>query len=103
MSPQIPIDQARIAAFCRKWKIKEFSLFGSALREDFGPQSDVDVLVSFEEGTEWSLLDLVEMKEELGEIFNRQVDLLTRRAVEASGNWMRRRAILEHAEIVYAA
>jgi predicted nucleotidyltransferase len=61
----------KIKDFCRKWKIKEFSLFGSVLREAFRPDSDVDVLVSFEEKVSWSLYDVVEMKDELKAIFGR--------------------------------
>ncbi|MCX7049290.1 MAG: nucleotidyltransferase family protein [Candidatus Sumerlaeota bacterium] len=100
---RIAIDKNQIDKFCHKWRIAEFSLFGSVLRKDFSPESDVDVLVSFEPESHWSLLDLVEMKLELETIFGRKVDLLTRRAVEASPNWIRRRAILESAEQVYAA
>ena len=102
MSPRIEVDRSLIAAFCRKWKINEFSLFGSVLRDDFGPHSDVDVLIGFEAGTEWSLLDLVDMREELQGLFHRSVDLLTRRGVESSKNWLRRRAILSHTELIYA-
>ncbi len=102
MSPRIEIDKGRISGFCRKWKIIEFSLFGSVLRDDFGPDSDVDVLVTFAPEARWSILDMVEMRDDLREIFGRSVDLLTRRAVERSRNWIRRRAILENAECIYA-
>jgi predicted nucleotidyltransferase len=101
MSPRMAIDYNLIDQFCRKWKMTEFSLFGSILRDNFGPDSDVDVMVSFEPGAHWSLLDLVEMREELQGIFQRPVDLLTRRAVERSQNWIRREAILNHAEMIY--
>jgi len=103
MSPRIEIDRSLIAAFCRKWKSNEFSLVGSVLRDDFGPASDVDVLVGFEPAAEWSLLDLVDMREELRAIFQRPVDLLTRRGVEASSNPLRRRAILSEAERIHTA
>ena len=103
MSPRIAIDQSRIAAFCRAWKISRLELFGSVLRDDCGPTSDVDVLVTFEPDSEWSLLDLVEMKAALEAIFGRQVDLLTRPAVEASRNPFRRSAILSSAEVLFAA
>jgi NADPH:quinone reductase-like Zn-dependent oxidoreductase/predicted nucleotidyltransferase len=65
MPARIPIDSQRIAAFCRRWKITEFALFGSVLRDDFRGDSDVDVLVTFEEGHGWSLFDLVKMTDEL--------------------------------------
>ncbi len=102
MHSDIEIDRTQIAQFCRRWEITEFSLFGSVLREGFSPDSDVDVLVAFGAEAHWSLLDMVEMREELQGIFGRSVDLLTRRAVERSDNWIRRSAILESAECIYA-
>jgi hypothetical protein len=101
LSARISIDSARIVAFCQKWKIIELSLFGSVLRNDFGPNSDVDVLISFALGVEWSLLNHVQMEEELCGILGRKVDLITRRAVERSENWIRRRAILSSTESLY--
>jgi predicted nucleotidyltransferase len=103
VKPQIPIDQEKIAAFCKKWKITEFSLFGSVLREDFGPDSDVDVLVTFAKDAGWSLFDLVDMEEELVSIFGREVDLLTRPSVEGMRNYLRRKAILSNITTLYAA
>ncbi len=103
MNPQLPIDHERIAVFCQKWKITEFSLFGSVLREDFGPESDVDVLVTFAENARWSLFDLVDMEDELRSIFGRDVDLLTRPSVEAMRNYLRRKAILSNMATIYAA
>jgi len=102
MSPQIKIEKARIGEFCHKWKVVECSLFGSVSAENFGPDSDIDVLVAFAPEACWSLPDMVEMREELQGLFGRSVDLLTRRAVEKSNNWIRRRAILESAECIYA-
>ena len=101
MSARIAIDREKIAEFCRKWKIRELSVFGSALRDDFSKESDVDLLVSFEPSAKWSLWDHHSMQEELKEILGRQVDLLSRRAVEQSPNWIRRKAILESAETIY--
>lgn len=102
MKLSLPYEQ--IAEFCRKWNVTEFALFGSVLRDDFRPDSDVDVLVSFPsyEATP-SLFDHVEMQDELVEIFGRPVDLLTRGGVEDSRNPLRKRAILETARVVYAA
>ncbi|MBI2176948.1 MAG: nucleotidyltransferase family protein [Candidatus Tectomicrobia bacterium] len=97
---QIEIPQEKIAAFCRKWKVSEFCLFGSVLREDFRPESDVDVPVSFEPEAGWSLLDIVTMRDELAEIFGRKVDLVERQAVERSSNPFRRRHILNNVERV---
>lgn len=98
---EIPRD--KIAEFCRRWKIIELSLFGSVLREDFQPDSDVDVLVSFAPDVTWSLWDLVTMQEELTQILGREVDLVERRAVERSKNYIRRRHILSSAERIYVA
>ncbi len=103
MSARIPIDRKKVADFCRRWKITEFALFGSVLRDDFRPDSDVDVLVTFAPDAEWSLFDDVDMEEELSAIFGRKVDLVSRRAVERSDNWIRRKAILSTAEPVYVA
>ena len=103
MSPRIAIDQSRIAAFCRAWKISRLELFGSVLRDDFGPTSDVDVLVTFEPDSQWSLLDLVRIERELSERRGRRVDLVERSDVEASDNYIRRREILRSAEALYAA
>ena len=91
---EIPKEQLR--DFCRKWKVTEFALFGSAAHaENFRPESDVDVLVSFAADAQWSLFDHVHMQDELCRIFGRPVDLLTRRAVETSRNRFRRRSILD--------
>ena len=103
MSPKIPIDQDKVAEFCRRWKITEFAFFGSVLREDFQPDSDIDVLVSFASDAEWSLFDHIAMEEELSAILSRKVNLVSRRAVERSGNWIRREAILSGAEPYYVA
>lgn len=101
MHRKLPLNE--ISAFCRKWNIIEFSLFGSVLREDFSPTSDIDVLVLFHPDTHYSFFDLVHMQDELKEIFGREVDLVSKRGIEASRNPIRRKAILESAEVVYAA
>lgn len=98
---EVPAD--RVDEFCRRWKITELSLFGSALGDDFGPQSDVDILVSFSREADWSLLDHVRMERELSHLLGRKVDLVSRRAIERSDNWIRREAILGSAKGIYAA
>lgn len=103
MSAKIAIDRKRIAGFCRRWKIVEFCLFGSVLRDDFGADSDVDVLVSFAPDASWSLFDHVAMEDELTAMMGRKVDLVSRRAIERSDNWIRRKAILGSAEPLYVA
>jgi len=97
------IPKEKIADFCRRWKIVEFSLFGSVLRDDFRPDSDVDVLVNFSPDAEWSLLDHMAMEEELSALFGRKVNLVSRRAIERSENYIRRKAILETAQPYYVA
>lgn len=99
----VALDRSRVADFCRRWGVSELAVFGSAVRDDFGPESDLDVLVSPLPGAAWSLLQLSEMRDELAALAGRPVDLVVRRAVERSPNWIRRREILESAETVYAA
>ncbi|HEV8327535.1 MAG TPA: nucleotidyltransferase domain-containing protein [Nitrospiraceae bacterium] len=100
---QITVPKDRIAAFCQKWKITELALFGSVLREDFRPDSDVDVLVTFSPDSDWEVEHLLDMKEELEALFGRPVDLVEKRLVEESRNYIRRKHILSHMEAVYAA
>ena len=100
MAMQVRFDQFALEAFCRKWKVTELSLFGSVLRADFNPDSDVDVLVTFADDAPWTLLDIVEMIEELRGIFGRDVDLVEKEAIR---NPFRRHAILNSYEVVYAA
>jgi len=98
MEIEIPGDKIR--SFCRHWKVRELSLFGSALRADFRPDSDVDILVSFFEDARWSLFDLVDMADELAVLFGRPVDLVEK---EALRNPFRRESILSTRKIIYAA
>jgi predicted nucleotidyltransferase len=97
---RVDIPRGRIAEFCRKWKVAEFSLFGSVLRDDFGPDSDVDVLVSFDPAATWDLFDLVTMRDELMAMFGRAVDLVEK---EGLRNPFRQRGILSTREVIYAA
>jgi uncharacterized protein len=90
MNPKIAIPEDALRAFCQRWEIEELALFGSVLREDFGPASDVDVLVRFAPNAGHGLFDLVTMEDELSEIIGRPVDLVTRPAIEASRNPLRR-------------
>ncbi|MDP2974834.1 MAG: nucleotidyltransferase family protein [Anaerolineales bacterium] len=103
MNKHIVLPKEQIADFCRRWRIEELSIFGSALREDFRPDSDVDVLVRFSPEASWGLFDLMRMEEELKAIFGREVDLVERSAVEHSRNYVRRKAILNNLEPIYAA
>ncbi len=100
MPIHIDIDREKIADFCRRWKVREFALFGSVLREDFGPKSDVDVLLTFGPGAPWGLFDLARMQRELRTLLRHRVDLIEKESLE---NPFRRRAILEASQVIYAA
>ena len=96
------LSQEELDLFCRRWANIDLALFGSVLRDDFGPESDIDVLVTFDPQANWSLLDHVQMEIELSALLGREVDLLSRRAVERSQNPLRRREILDTAQTIYA-
>ena len=81
----------------------EFALFGSVLRDDFRPDSDIDVLLTFSPNTKRGLTETLQMHDELQAIFNRDVDLLVKSAINRSENWLRRKNILESAQVIYAA
>ncbi|GAB4429288.1 MAG: nucleotidyltransferase family protein [Anaerolineae bacterium] len=100
---RIALPMEALERFCRRWQIEELALFGSVLRDDFCPDSDIDLLVTFAAGSERSLDDLITMQEEIEAIFGRPVDLVNRRAVEESRNYIRRRAILRSARTIYVA
>jgi hypothetical protein len=103
MIARIPVDDERIAAFCKRWGVRELALFGSVLRDDFGPDSDVDVLVTLSDDHGLTLLDLERMERELGEILGRTVDLWTRKGVQQSRNRRRSERILSTARVIHAA
>ena len=102
MNPHLDTGQDELAAFCKRWRIAELALFGSVLRDDFGPESDVDVLVTFHPKAKHGLMGLVDMEEELRQLLGRKVDLVDRGAVERSRNYIRRRSILDSAETLHA-
>ena len=103
MDVQIPVVKERIAAFCQRNHIKSLSFFGSVLRDDFRPDSDIDVLVEFELGKEPGLMEMAGMETELSEILGHKVDLVERQSVERSENYIRRRHILQSLETIYVA
>lgn len=96
------LPEHKLAEFCLRHKIVELSIFGSALRPDFGPHSDIDVLVTFAPGVVYSLSRYVAMQDELESILGRPVDLIDKQAVQESPNYIRKHAILNSAEVVYA-
>lgn len=100
---RLDATEQRLADFCRRWQITELALFGSVLRDDFGPDSDVDMLVTFAPSADWSLLDHIRMEEELASLLGRKVDLVSRRAIDRSENWIRRKEIQRTAQVVYAS
>ena len=103
MNPDVYVPMDRLAEYCRANGIKRLDVFGSALHADFGPESDIDLLVEFEPDRKLGLFEFVRMEQELAAIFGRKVDLIERSAVERSRNYIRRAAILESTETIYAA
>lgn len=97
MNPKVQLDNKQISAFCSKWKIEELSLFGSALRDDFSPESDLDFLVRFSTQASWDLWDWVVIRDELADITGRNVDLVS---IKALRNPYRRKLILANREII---
>ena len=100
MELAIHLPQSKIEALCKRHRIRELALFGSVLRPDFGPDSDIDVLVDFAYEVPYALKDLDNIEAELAEIFGLSVDLVDRKAVEQSPNYIRRKAILSSAEVI---
>ena len=90
-----------ITHFCHSWKIKEFSLFGSYLRDDFTPQSDIDILIDLPQNHGLGLFEFVRMKEELEKMLGRKVDLLTKNSILKSKNSIRRDEILKSHKVIY--
>ncbi len=100
MPGKIDVNIETVAEFCRKWQIAEFSFFGSVLRDDFGPESDIDVLISLAPTAEWDLFDWMDMRRELETLLGRPVDLVEKATLR---NPYRRAEILSGSELVYAA
>ena len=103
LASRIGLPMNAIEAFCDRWQVEELALFGSVLRDDFGPHSDIDILIRFRTERTPGLFGIAEMERELGDLFGRRVDLVTRAAIEESRNYIRRKAILESAQVVYGA
>jgi hypothetical protein len=97
------ISSQALRTLCRKWKIRRLELFGSAHTGQLRPESDIDFLAEFEPGEQWSLMDLVRAEEEFSLLFGRSVDLVDRKSLEKSANWIRRDAILRSTEVIYGA
>jgi predicted nucleotidyltransferase len=99
MPSAVKIPEGRLEEFCRRYRVRELSLFGSALREDFGPDSDVDVLVEFDPSARVGFLELSRMQRELSELLRRRVDLVPKPGLKEKI----RQAVLDSAEVIYAA
>lgn len=99
---KVKIPRRKLTAFCRKYRIQKLAFFGSVLREDFKPTSDLDILAEFKKD-HTSGLAFFAVPEELKEIFGRDVDLLTYQGIKSSRNPIRRKAILESAQVIYVS
>lgn len=99
----IDLGSPLMRQFVARWKVRQLDVFGSVVRDDFGPESDVDFLVDFDETAEWDLNDLIDMRRELEHILGRPVDVITRYALECDCNPYFRSAVLGQAETIYAA
>ncbi len=102
LQSRLGITPEQLAEFCQRWKVTELALFGSVLRDDFSANSDIDILVSFVPNHSWGL-EFIQMREELASLLKRSVDLLTYLSIIDSHNLLRRKAILDSAEVIYAA
>jgi uncharacterized protein len=98
----IDLSMEAIAEFCNRWQVTEFALFGSVLRDDFLPDSDIDVMVQFHSEAHPTFSNLDQMEAELKTIFHRDIDLITRQGIETSRNYLRRQEILSSAQVIYA-
>lgn len=99
---RLPVDEGQLEAFCQRWKITRLELFGSTLT-DPARARDVDLLVTFAHDARWGLFEHEHMQRELAGLLRRNVDLVSRRAIETSANAMRRNAILSAAVPIYVA
>ncbi len=103
LQSRLGITPQQLAEFCDRWQVAELALFGSVLRDDFSADSDIDVLVSFKPSAKRGLLEKIRMQEELSSLLNRDVDLVSKKAIEKSHNWLRQKNILGSSEVIYVA
>jgi predicted nucleotidyltransferase len=99
----IEIREEKLKEICREYSIRELSIFGSALRNDFNPDSDIDLLIEFKPESGISLFDLVDLKKEFEELFGRDVDIVSKNAIKLSRNQLKKKSILENYKIIYAS
>jgi uncharacterized protein len=103
LQERLTITSEQLTEFCQQWQVAELSLFGSVLRDDFNADSDIDVLVTYRPTAKGGLFEKIRMKEELSLLLHREVDLVSKKAIEQSHNWLRRKNILSSAEVIYVA
>ena len=99
----VQLPEEKLVEFCQRWKVSELALFGSVLRDDFRPDSDIDVLITFAPDAKRGLMTLAKMNYELEDLLGREVDLVNKSAVETSHNWIRRNEILGTTQVIYIA
>lgn len=99
----ISIQNERLAEICKRYKINELALFGSALREDFNDKSDIDLLVEFIPGSGITLFNIVDLKDEFEILFGREVDIVSKNAIKKSRNYLRKKAILGNYKVIYVS
>lgn len=100
---RLGITSEQLSSFCDRWQVAELALFGSVLRDDFGSDSDIDVLVTYRPNAQRGLIEKMMMKEEMEDLVNRKVDLVSKKAIEQSRNWIRRQGIIGATEVIYVA
>ena len=93
------LEYSDVVHLCKKYSINELSIFGSSIREDFSKNSDIDILVSFNKGSEITLFDIMDLEKEFSELLKREVDIVEKEALK---NPIRKNKILSTMEIVYA-
>jgi uncharacterized protein len=103
LEERLGVSSTTLADFCRRWYITEMSFFGSVLRDDFRPESDVDLLVSFAPEFRRGLVETLEIQSQLQQLLGREVDLIVKKALERSENIPRRDRIFSSAQVVYVA
>jgi uncharacterized protein len=103
LQSRLGITPEQLAEFCQRWHVCELALFGSVLRDDFSADSDIDVLVSYQPTAKRGLVEKIRMQEELSSLLHRDVDLVSKKAIEQSQNWLRRKNILDSSEVIYVA
>jgi len=99
---KIQISEDQLSSICNKYLIKELSIFGSALRKDFDEDSDIDLLIEFKPEAAVSLFDLIDVKEDFEKLFGREIDIVSKNAIKRSNNYIRKKAILENYNTIYA-